>query len=271
MTLGFIGCGKMASALVRGVLRAGVAARENVFVSDSFSWAAQQLAAETGVSALASNREVVAASEAVLLCVKPQDVLRVLEELAPALSGKLVVSIAAGVSLFSLERSAGEGVRVIRVMPNTPALVQQAASAYAMGKAAGAGDAAFVEALFGAVGYVGGVKEELLDAVTGLSGSGPAYGFLLIEALADGGVLRGLSRELALKLAAQTLAGAAEMVMQTGQHPGALRDAVASPGGTTIAGIAALEAAGVRAGLIGAVKAATERSKELQQFTSRSG
>ena len=260
----------MASALVRGVLRAGVVAGGDVLVSDCYPGVAQQLAVETGVRALASNAEVASACDAVLLCVKPEDVTPVLKELSPALSGKLVVSIAAGVSLLTLERAAGQEARVIRVMPNTPALVQRAASVYAMGKGAGAGDAAFVEALFGAVGFVGCVKEELLDAVTGLSGSGPAYGFLLIEALADGGVLMGLPRDLAVKLAAQTLAGAAEMILQTGQHPGALRDAVASPGGTTIAGVAALESAGVRAGLIGAVKAATQRSKELQGATSRS-
>ncbi len=271
MTLGFIGCGKMASALVRGVLRAGVVLAERVVVSDCYPGAAQQLASDTGVKALATNAEVVAASDTVLLCVKPQEALQVLEAVAPALAGKLVVSIAAGVSLRSLEQATGVGVRVVRVMPNTPALVQRAATAYALGAFATAEEAAVVESLFGAVGYVGRVREELLDAVTGLSGSGPAYGFLLIEALADGGVLMGLPRDLALKLAAQTLAGAAEMVLQTGQHPSVLRDAVASPGGTTIAGIAALEAAGVRAGLIHAVQAATERSRELQEIASRQG
>jgi len=269
MIIGFIGCGKMASALVRGVLRAGVVSAERVVVSDCYVVAAQQLASDMGVKALATNAEVVSASETVLLCVKPQEALGVLKDAASALSGKLVVSIAAGVSLRALEEATGVGVRVVRVMPNTPALVQRAASAYALGTFALPEDAVVVESLFGSVGYVGRVPESLLDAVTGLSGSGPAYGFLLIEALADGGVLMGLPRDLALKLAAQTLAGAAEMVLQTGQHPGVLRDAVASPGGTTIAGIAALEASGVRAGLIHAVQAATERSRELQELAIR--
>jgi pyrroline-5-carboxylate reductase len=148
-------------------------------------------------------------------------------------------------------------------MPNTPALVNRAASAYALGATAMEEDAELVEKLFGAVGVVCGVKEGLLDAVTGLSGSGPAYGFLFIEALADGGVLMGLPRETALRLAAQTLSGAAEMVLQSKEHPAVLRDRVASPGGTTIAGVEALEAGGVRAGILRAVRAATERSREM--------
>jgi pyrroline-5-carboxylate reductase len=260
MTLGFIGCGKMASALVHGVLEAGVVAAAQVVLSDCDLAFAQRLAKETGVVALDSNAQVVDASEALLLCVKPQDALNVLEDLAPKLDGKLVISIAAGVTLEALEKAAGPTVRVVRVMPNTPALVRHGATAYALGNRANPEDAALVNALFGAVGFVGCVKEELLDAVTGLSGSGPAYGFLVAEALADGGVLMGLPRDLALKLAAQTLAGAAQMILQTGQHPGVLRDAVASPGGTTIAGIEALESAGLRAGLIAAVRAATQRS-----------
>ncbi len=253
----------MASALVRGVLQAGVLAPESLWASDWYFQAAEALATETGLRAVRSNAEVAAVCDTLLLCVKPQDVPAALESLRPELSGKLVISIAAGVSLATLEAAAGAGARIVRVMPNTPALVHRAASAYALGTTATLEDAATVEKLFGAVGFVGQVKEPLLDAVTGLSGSGPAYGFLMIEALADGGVLMGLPRDLALKLAAQTLVGAAEMVLQTGQHPAVLRDAVTSPGGTTIAGIEAMEAGGVRAGLLGAVRAATERSREL--------
>jgi pyrroline-5-carboxylate reductase len=265
MNLGFIGCGKMASALLGGVLKAGVCPPGQVWASDCYEPAVLQLAAATGIHGCRDNQEVADAAEVLLLCVKPQDALTVLESLRPQLAGKLVVSIAAGVSLASLQQAAGSGARVVRVMPNTPALVHRAASAYALGDSANAGDAALVERLFGAVGVVYGVKERLLDAVTGLSGSGPAYGFLFVEALADGGVLMGLPREMALRLAAQTLAGAAEMVLQTGQHPGVLRDQVASPGGTTIAGIEALELGGVRAGILQAVRAATERSLEMGQ------
>jgi pyrroline-5-carboxylate reductase len=263
MNLGLIGCGKMASALLGGVLKAGVCVPGQVWVSDCQRAVATQLAAATGVHVVDANEAVAEASEVLLLCVKPQDAVAVLEVLRPQLAGKLVVSIAAGVSLAALQGAVGPEARVVRVMPNTPALVHRAASAYAMGSAATQEDAAVVERLFGAVGVVCRVKEGLLDAVTGLSGSGPAYGFLFMEALADGGVLMGLPRDMALRLAAQTLSGAAEMVLQTGQHPAVLRDQVASPGGTTIAGVEALELGGVRAGIIQAVRAAAERSQEM--------
>ncbi len=178
-------------------------------------------------------------------------------------AGKLVVSIVAGLTIAALEEAAGHGARVIRVMPNTPALVNKGATGFSLGKSATPEDAATAEKIFGAVGNAFQVKEALLDVVTGLSGSGPAYVFLMIEALADGGVLMGLPRDSALKLAAQTVAGAAEMVLQTSQHPAVLRDMVTSPGGTTIAGIEALEAGGARAALISAVRAATERAREI--------
>ena len=263
MKLGLIGCGKMASALVRGVLHARVWAPSDVLGSDCVSEAAAALAADTGIRVVGSNAEVVAGSDVLLLCVKPQDALSALKEAQVGLVGKLVISIAAGVSLAALQEAAGPGARVVRVMPNTPALVHRGASVFALGATALPEDAAVVERLFGAVGFVGKVKEPLLDAVTGLSGSGPAYGFLMIEALADGGVLMGLPREMSIRLAAQTLAGAAEMVLQTGLHPAVLRDQVTSPGGTTIAGLEAMEKAGVRAGLLQAVRSATERSQAL--------
>ncbi len=263
MKLGLIGCGKMATALLRGMLSSGAIKPADVCVSDCHFQSAETLAAACGVRAVETNAGVVEGCDTLMLCVKPQDVNPVLEALQGQIEGKLLISIAAGVSLQALQGAAGPSARVVRVMPNTPALVQCAATAYALGKSATAADGMLVQTLFASVGFAGEVKEGLLDAVTGLSGSGPAYAFLMIEALADGGVLMGLPRDLALKLAAKTLAGAAEMVLKTGQHPAVLRDAVASPGGTTIAGIAALEAGGVRAGLVGAVRSAAERSKEL--------
>jgi pyrroline-5-carboxylate reductase len=263
MKIGFIGCGKMSSALVSGILQKGVAQPQNVWLSDYVDAAAQSLARETGANVVRTNRELVEAVDVILLCVKPGDALAALEGVRAELVGKLVISIVAGLKLSTLETAVGSGGRVVRVMPNTPALIQKAASAYALGSLATQADGAFVEQLFGAVGFVGCVKEPLLDAVTGLSGSGPAYAYLMIEALSDGGVLMGLPRELSLKLAAQTLAGAAEMVLQTGAHPAALKDAVTSPGGTTIAGLEVLEDAAIRSGLIGAVRAATERATEL--------
>ncbi len=253
----------MASALVRGLVQKGLARPEQVWLSDTVGRAVEALSRETGAHAMDRNEEVVERSEVVVLCVKPGDALGVLEGVQPALTGKVLISIAAGVSLAALESAAGPMAKVIRVMPNTPAMVHAGASAYALGRLADEPEARMVEQIFGAVGTVSRVSEALLDAVTGLSGSGPAYVYLMIEALADGGVLMGLPRDLSLALAAQTLAGAARMVLETRSHPAALRDAVTSPGGTTIAGLEVLETAGVRAGLMGAVRAATERSRAL--------
>jgi pyrroline-5-carboxylate reductase len=211
------------------------------------------------------NSEVVAASDVVVIAVKPDQVVGLLEELsADWNTGRhLVVSIAAGVTLARMEAAGPAGLRVIRVMPNTPALVGASASAFAVGSSATRADAQTVQQFLGSVGIALEVKEKLLDAVTGVSGSGPAYGFLMIEALADGGVAAGLPRDIAQRLAAQTLLGAAKMVLETGQHPGALKDAVCSPGGTTIEAIHALEKGGVRAALIGAVRVAADKAKAM--------
>jgi len=262
MKLGVIGCGKMGSALLHGVLKAGVVTPGEVRVSDAIAAAAETAAKRFNVFA-GTNGEVIGASKVILLCVKPSDALALLEQ--ETMADKLVVSIVAGLTLLNLERAAGSGARVVRVMPNTPAQIGQGASAFALGSAATREDAELVQSIFEAVGMAVEVKEDLLDTVTGLSGSGPAFVYTVIEALADGGVLKGLPRDLALKLSAQTVAGAASMVLQTGQHPAELRNMVTSPGGTTIAGLESLESSGLRAALIGAVRAATERSKELGQ------
>ncbi|MDE0569515.1 MAG: pyrroline-5-carboxylate reductase, partial [Verrucomicrobiales bacterium] len=186
-----------------------------------------------------------------------------LEGLNSLTQSKLFISIAAGLQLMDLEESLGESARVIRVMPNTPALVGKGASAFSRGTKANDEDTNFVINILGSVGKVLEVPEKQIDAITGLSGSGPAYIYTVIEALADGGVLVGLPEDQALLLAAQTVSGAAEMILQTGEHPASLRDQVASPGGTTVAGLAALESGKLRATLIDAVRAATLRSKEL--------
>jgi pyrroline-5-carboxylate reductase len=263
MTLGFLGCGKMASALALGVVSSGNSSPENIVMSDVHREAAEKLAQSTGARLLTNNAELAKAADTILLCVKPGDADGALRGISTELSGKLVISIVAGLSTKTLEAAAGKGVRVVRVMPNTPALVGQGAAAYALGTAATDADAVLTEKLFGSVGIIARVKEELLDVVTGLSGSGPAFVYTVIEALADGAVLMGLPRDLALKLAAQTVAGGAAMVKDTGEHPAVLRDQVTSPGGTTIAGLEALEQEGLRAALIAAVRAATERSREL--------
>ena len=263
MKLGFLGCGKMATALVGGVVEAGVFPAESIRVYDCVPAAAEALAQKTGVTVISSAEALADAVDALVLCVKPADALEAVRGMNGKLGGKLVISIVAGLSIARLEEAAGLSTHVVRVMPNTPALIGRGAAAFAIGSAANEEDAALVSKIFSAVGCAVKVKESLLDAVTGLSGSGPAYVYLVIEALADGGVLMGLPRDLALKLAAQTVAGSAAMVLQTGQHPAALKDQVTSPGGTTFAGVEQLEEAGVRAALMGAVRAATERSREL--------
>jgi pyrroline-5-carboxylate reductase len=264
MILGFLGAGKMASALVRGVLSSGTIKAPELVISDVHAATAEKLSKATGATIAGTNSALADKVDALLLCVKPSDALDALREVSAKLQGKLVISIVAGLDTQALQSAADSDVRVIRVMPNTPALVGQGAAAYCMGSSANERDAELVEKIFRGVGLVVRVKESLLDAVTGLSGSGPAYVFTVIEALADGGVLMGLPRDLALKLAAQTVIGAATMVRDTGDHPALLRDQVTSPGGTTIAGLEELESGGLRSALISAVRAATERSRQLR-------
>ena len=261
---GFIGSGKMATALVRGMLRAGLAPGEAVCASDPLPAARQILGAETGIAVFDANRTVAERSDVLVLAVKPQSMRGVLDELHPFVTpNHLVVSVAAGVTIASIAERLGPSARVVRVMPNTPALIGQGASAYALGPGVGPDDEAVVSAFLSSVGVAVRVAETLLDAVTGLSGSGPAFVYLVVEALSDGGVRAGLPRDVATLLAAQTVAGAAQMVRETGLHPGVLKDQVASPGGTTIAGLHALERGGVRGAIIDAVEAAAKRSAEL--------
>lgn len=262
-TIGFLGAGRMATALAKGFVSAGRCVPGGLYASDVLKGARDQFARDTGGQVLASNADIVAAAEVLVVAVKPDQVAEVLGGIRGQLEKRhLLISIAAGVNLARLEECA-PGVRWVRVMPNTPALVGASASAYALGNEATRADAAVVQELFGSVGLALEVKEKLLDAVTGLSGSGPAYGFMMIEAMADGGVAAGLPRDVAQRLAAQTLLGAAKMVLETGQHPGALKDAVCSPGGTTIEAVHELEKAGLRAALIGAVRVAAEKARRL--------
>lgn len=254
----------MATALARGFARAGLTAPGAILASDPLPEASAAFASATGGRTATSNRAVAAESSVLFLAVKPQQMADVLAELREHVGSQhLVVSIAAGVTLSTIAAALGPGPRLVRVMPNTPCLVGQGASGYCPGPGATPADADLVGRLLAAVGRAFQVDEKLLDAVTGLSGSGPAFVFVMIEALSDGGVRAGLPRSVAQALAAQTVLGAAHMVLATGEHPAALKDQVASPGGTTIAGLAALEAGGVRAALMAAVAAATERSRAL--------
>ncbi len=262
--IGFFGAGQMARALAGGFVRAGLVGAERIVAHDPFAPAAREFAeALPKTRWVPNNHEVAGGAEVLFLAVKPQQVGTVAAELAGSLGpGHLLVSIVAGWSLGRLEAAFGTR-RVIRVMPNTPCLVGRGAAGYAVGADATREDAEYLGGLLQAVGVAFLLEEKLLDAVTGLSGSGPAYVFTLIESLSDGGVRMGLPRAIATALAAQTVLGAAEMVLTTGEHPAVLKDRVASPGGTTIAGLQALERHGFRAALMGAVEAATERSLEL--------
>lgn len=255
----------MGTALIQGAIRAGVVAAADVIGCDPYEKSRESFAAATGAKVTLSVTELAAHSEVILLCTKPLDLAAALTDAAKMAAGapRLVISIAAGVTLAALEASVSENFRIIRAMPNTPALVGHGAAGYCLGTRATPADAATAQALLGAVGLAIQVPERLMDAVTGLSGSGPAYIYLVIEALADGGVRAGIPRADAVRLAAQTVLGSAAMVLETGEHPAVLKDMVTSPGGTTIAGLAVLERQGVRSALIEAVHAAVERAAEL--------
>lgn len=263
MKLGIIGCGKMGTAFVAGAIRSGVVAASAVTGIDPVKAAREHFKGVTGAKA-AEEISALADCDVILLCTKPQDACAALELLVSvSKSPPLVISIAAGVKLSALEQAAKGKARVVRAMPNTPAAVGKGASGFCMGHLATSADADVAKQILSSVGLAIEVPERLMDAVTGLSGSGPAYVYLVIDALADGGVKAGLPRADAIRLAAQTVWGAAAMVLETGEHPAVLKDMVTSPGGTTIAGLAELEKHGLRSALIEAVAAATRRSVEL--------
>jgi pyrroline-5-carboxylate reductase len=266
LTIGFLGAGKMATALAKGFVRAGLVTAGQIHASDPFEAARKHFTDETGAKTGPSNVDVAKAASVLILSTKPDQVPAALAEIRNAFTkDHLLISIAAGVTLAKLEGALPADARVIRVMPNTPALVGAGASAFAPGKSATAADSDLAQKLLSAVGVALPVKESLLDAVTGLSGSGPAYVYQFIEALSDGGVAAGLPRDAATKLAAQTVLGAAKMVLETGLHPGTLKDQVTSPGGTTIEGLHELEKGKLRGVVMSAVRAATEKSKKLGQ------
>lgn len=269
--VGFLGAGQMAAALARGWLAAGLVTPTTCKASDPVAAARARFQEMTGCPATVDNREVVGGSDVLVLAVKPQTMPALLEEVRHLVGERhLIISIAAGITLKRLADGLLANYRLVRVMPNTPCLVGASASGFAVGPGVKPEDAVLVEKLFNAVGKAFALPESLIDAVTGLSGSGPAFVYTFIESLADGGVRMGLPREAALALAAQTVMGAARMVLETNQHPAVLKDAVTSPGGTTIAGLHALERGGFRAAVIDAVEAATKRSTELggKQATS---
>ncbi|AES81244.1 Pyrroline-5-carboxylate reductase [Medicago truncatula] len=262
-TLGFIGAGKMAESIAKGAVRSGVLSPSRIKTAIHSNPARRTAFESIGITVLSSNDDVVRDSNVVVFSVKPQLLKDVVLKLKPLLTkDKLLVSVAAGIKMKDLQEWAGHE-RFIRVMPNTAATVGEAASVMSLGGAATEEDANLISQLFGSIGKIWKADDKYFDAITGLSGSGPAYIYLAIEALADGGVAAGLPRDLALSLASQTVLGAASMATQSGKHPGQLKDDVTSPGGTTIAGVHELEKAGFRGILMNAVVAAAKRSQEL--------
>lgn len=262
-TIGFVGAGNMAEALIRGLLRGHVEARQ-IGGSGPRPERLEELRTRYGIFTSPDNRALVEMADVVVLSVKPQIMRKVLDEISERLRpDALVISVAAGIPIAAIEGRLKPGARVVRAMPNTPALVDAGATAIARGEHATSDDLEVAKRIFDAVGVTVTLDEYQLDAVTGLSGSGPAYIFLILEALSDAGVKVGLSRRTAQLLAAQTVLGSAKLLIETNEHPGRLKDMVTSPGGTAIAGLHTLEAGGLRTTLIDAVEAATKRSHEL--------
>jgi len=267
--VGFLGGGNMGEALIRGLVKTGLIPPDHLFVTDVRLERLEELGRRYGLHTLSDNMLLVRRVDVVILAVKPQILASVLREVAAAVPGRLMISIAAGVSTLAIRSHLPPGIRLIRTMPNTPALVLEGATAIARADGLDPGDLETAQEIFSAVGKVVELEEELMDAVTGLSGSGPAYLALVVEALADGGVRVGLDRQTAMTLAAQTVLGSARLLIETGTHPGQLKDMVTSPGGTAIAGIHTLEAGGLRRTLIDAVEHATQRSRELGRGESK--
>ena len=263
--IGFIGAGNMAEAIIRGLLNTGALRADQIGASDVRQDRLEEIAKRYSIHPLSDNPLLVKRSDVIILSVKPQVMAVVLKEIAPVAEEKLFISIAAGIPTSFIRSLLPRSARLIRVMPNTPALVLEAATAVARSSGLDAGDLETAQEIFSAIGKVVILEETLLDVVTGLSGSGPAYIAMVVEALADGGVKMGLDRQTAMTLAVQTVLGTAKLLSESGMHPGQLKDMVASPGGTTIAGISALEENGLRRALIAAVERATRRSTELGQ------
>ena len=267
--VGFIGSGNMGEALIKGLTAANVVPGEMIWASDVRGDRLKEIAGTYGIKLASDNLHLVREADIVIMAVKPQIMAPVLREIASVFSRrKLMISLAAGVSTESIRASLGKDGRLIRVMPNTPALVLEGVTAIAKAEGLEPEDMDVAGEIFSAVGRVVVLDESLMDAVTGLSGSGPAYVALVIESLADGGVKMGLDRITAMTLATQTVLGAAKLLLETRLHPGALKDMVSSPGGTSIAGVAALEEGGIRTTFIKAVERATQRSKELGRGTA---
>jgi pyrroline-5-carboxylate reductase len=265
-TLGFVGAGNMANAIIKGAVEKAVVSAQQVYVFDVDTQKSQTISAEIGIVSVSSLKELYENAEIIVAAVKPNVMAAVLQELKPFIGSKPIVSIAAGWSADMIKAQIGQDKKVMRLMPNTPLLVGEGMSVFETPSNFADEETAFVESVFSALGKIDHVPCKNMDAVTAVSGSGPAYVFMFIEALADAGVLCGLTRAQAQKLAAQTVMGSAKMVLDTGSHPGVLKDAVCSPGGTTIEAVKSLENDGFRGAVINAVAKCAEKSQKMSKI-----
>jgi pyrroline-5-carboxylate reductase len=262
--LAFVGAGNVTEAIVKGLIAKDVISPGQILASDILEERRQYMSTTYGIKVTGDNADLVQRADVIIVAVKPQVTQVVLEDIGLYMGpSKLMISVVAGVSINTIAKSVKDGTRIIRTIPNTPVTVMAGGVAIASDSPANSQDFKVAQAVFQPVSRVVFIEEKLMDAATGLSGSGPAFMFVMIEALADGGVKMGMTREVAQTLAAQAMLGAAKLFLESGKHPGQLKNMVTSPGGTSIAGVHAMEAGGVRAALMNAVEAATLRSKEL--------
>lgn len=269
--IGFIGTGNMGRAMVKGLAKSGLYQQQDLYIYDRNLTVAKELARDLGIQSTETPQALVKACDRIIFAVKPNVLPTVLRALVPEVTAdKVVISVAAGISLEKLASILGADHKIVRVMPNTPALVGMGMSAVTQNDQVTQAELAEVLAIFASFGKAEAVSESLIDAVVGVSGSAPAYVYLFIEALADGAVMEGIPRAQAYEFAAQTVMGSAQMVLETGQHPGELKDMVCSPGGTTIAAVKTLEEAGLRAAVIQAVQVAAEKNREMAEKNAAS-
>lgn len=269
--IGFIGTGNMGRAMVKGLAKSGLYQQQDLYIYDRNLTVAKELARDLGIQSTETPQALVKACDRIIFAVKPNVLPTVLRALVPEVTAdKVVISVAAGISLEKLASILGADHKIVRVMPNTPALVGMGMSAVTQNDQVTQAELAEVLAIFASIGKAEAVSESLIDAVVGVSGSAPAYVYLFIEALADGAVMEGMPRAQAYEFAAQTVMGSAQMVLETGQHPGELKDMVCSPGGTTIAAVKTLEEAGLRAAVIQAVQVAAEKNREMAEKNAAS-
>ena len=261
--IGFIGCGNMAKAMITSIIKAELVAPQSVFASDGYQPGLDDAKTRLGINTTMDNKEVVKSSDVIFLAVKPNIYDAVMQEIAPLVDGKLIVSIAPGKTLAYLENGLGKNTKILRTMPNTPAMVGEGVTAICPNNNVIKEDQEVLETIIGTFGTVERIDEKLFDAVVAVSGSSPAYVFMFIEAMADAAVLQGMARDKAYRFAAQAVLGSAKMVLDTNKHPGALKDMVCSPGGTTIEGVAVLEEKGMRSAVIQAMNAVYYKSGKL--------